>query len=80
MSDDHNYLGTQHDPQLRLKADVLMLQLRGAGYAAVFCIVSALAIWAIYGVGMLLPEESKTAPDPTPFSFNLTTPLSLDQA
>ncbi|MEJ6396682.1 RC-LH1 core complex protein PufX [Yoonia sp. 208BN28-4] len=80
MSDDNNYLGTQHDPQLRLKADVLMLQLKGAGYAAVFCIVAALSIWALYGLGLLLPEESKNQPDPTPFSYNLTVPVTVDQA
>ena len=76
MSDyDHDYLGTDSDPKLRLKADVLMLQLKGAGYAAVFCIVTALLIWGLALVGKTLPEDSRFTPDPTPLSFNLTVPL-----
>ena len=69
MSDETNYLGTKSDPQLRLKSDVLMLQLKGAGYAAVFCIACALAVTGLWAVGLLLPEESKEADDPTPFSY-----------
>jgi hypothetical protein len=71
MTDNHNYLGMDRDPKLKLKADVLMLQLKGAGYAAIFCLVAVLAIWFLYGVGLLLPEESRERPDPTPFSYNL---------
>ena len=69
--EDHSYLGMKADPQLRLKSDVLMLQLKGAGYAAVFCIVCALAVTGLWAVGLLLPEESKEADDPTPFSYVL---------
>ncbi len=37
---------------------------KGMLYAAVFVIGIGLILWAIYGVGLLLPEESKQAPSP----------------
>ncbi len=37
---------------------------KGMLYAAVFVIGIGLLLWAIYGVGLLLPEESKQAPSP----------------
>ncbi|MEM7470406.1 MAG: RC-LH1 core complex protein PufX [Pseudomonadota bacterium] len=71
MSDNHDYLGMEKDPNLELKASVLILQLKGAGYAAIFCLVAVFAIWALYGIGLLLPEESRDASDPTPLSYVL---------
>ncbi|MBS3981019.1 MAG: RC-LH1 core complex protein PufX [Rhodobacteraceae bacterium] len=38
--------------------------LKGAGYAAAFVIAIGLALWAIYLVGLLLPEESRQTPSP----------------
>jgi hypothetical protein len=38
--------------------------LKGMGYAAAFVLAVALTLFAIYGVGLLLPEESKQAPAP----------------
>ena len=38
--------------------------LRGAAYAAAFVIAIVLFVWAIYLVGLLLPEESRQTPDP----------------
>ncbi len=38
--------------------------LRGAGWAALFLIVIGVTLWAIYGVGLLLPAESRETPDP----------------
>ncbi|MDP3194907.1 RC-LH1 core complex protein PufX [Tabrizicola sp.] len=38
--------------------------LKGAGYAAAFVIAISLALWAIYLVGLLLPEESRQTPSP----------------
>jgi hypothetical protein len=38
--------------------------LKGAGYAAAFLLAIGLVLWVIYGVGLLLPEESKQAPSP----------------
>ena len=37
---------------------------RGAAYAAAFVIAIGLFLWALYGVGLLLPDESKQAPAP----------------
>jgi hypothetical protein len=38
--------------------------LKGAGYAAAFVIGIALLVWAIYLIGLLLPEESRQTPSP----------------
>jgi hypothetical protein len=38
--------------------------LKGAGYAAAFVIIVSLFVWAIYLVGLLLPEESRQTPSP----------------
>lgn len=38
--------------------------LKGAGYAAAFVIAISLFVWAIYLVGLLLPEESRQTPSP----------------
>ncbi|MDG1472084.1 MAG: RC-LH1 core complex protein PufX [Ascidiaceihabitans sp.] len=72
MSDNNDYLRTSSDPSFRLRADVLALMLKGAGYAAAFCLVLVFGIWTLYGIGNLLPDESRETEDPTPFSFNLT--------
>jgi hypothetical protein len=71
MTDNHDYLGMDRDPNLQLKASVLMLQLKGAGYAAMFCLALVFAVWALYGIGLLLPDEAREADDPTPFSYVL---------
>jgi len=38
--------------------------LKGAGYAAAFLITIGLFVWAIYLIGLLLPEESRQTPSP----------------
>ena len=38
--------------------------LKGAAYAAAFVIAIGLSIWAIYLIGLLLPEESRQTPSP----------------
>lgn len=70
MSDDnHNdYLRTGNR-EFRLTADVTALMLKGAGYAAIFCLVIGLAYAVLVGIANLLPEDSKFAPDPTPTSM-----------
>ncbi|MEW9921760.1 RC-LH1 core complex protein PufX [Marimonas sp. MJW-29] len=68
MSDNNDYLRTG-EGDFRLRADVLALMLKGAGYAALFCVAVGFLLWAIYGIGLLLPEQSKEADDPTPFSY-----------
>lgn len=68
MSDNNDYLRTNTDRSFRLRADVLSLMLKGAGYAAIFSLVIWFALTAIYWVGGLLPDESRETEDPTPFS------------
>ncbi|MCU0817162.1 MAG: RC-LH1 core complex protein PufX [Cypionkella sp.] len=36
--------------------------LKGAGLAAAFVVSIGLVMWAIYGVGLLLPDEQPLAP------------------
>ena len=68
MSDqDANMLNLSNTA--RLRADILGLMLKGAGYAALLVISIWAFIYAIYLVGLLLPSESKEAADPTPLSF-----------
>ncbi|MES2664589.1 MAG: RC-LH1 core complex protein PufX [Pseudomonadota bacterium] len=38
--------------------------LKGAGCAAAFLLTVGVVLWAIWGVGLLLPAESKQAPSP----------------
>lgn len=71
MTENNDYLRTG-DRTFRLRADVLTLMLKGAGYAAILCLVVGFIIWITYAIGLLLPEESKEADDPTPFSYNLS--------
>lgn len=48
----------------RLTADVTLLMLKGAGYAAVFVLAVWLVIAIIAGIGRALPEDSRFTPDP----------------
>jgi uncharacterized membrane protein len=48
--------------------------LKGAGYAAAFILIIGLFVWAIYLIGLLLPEESRQTPDPM---AALEAPLSV---
>jgi Intrinsic membrane protein PufX len=59
---DKPYYDDGHAAMLRTW--VLGQMLRGAGYAAAFVVFIGLTLWAIYAVGLLLPEESKQAPQP----------------
>ena len=67
MSDDHNYL--RPEGTSRLYGDVLLLQLKGAAYAAVVLLVLLAGYMILLGISALLPPESKEALDPTPTSF-----------
>jgi len=42
--------------------------MKGAGMAAAFVLAIGLVFGVIYAVGLLLPEESKQAPDPNTWS------------
>lgn len=60
MSDDYFEEGRT----ARLTYWGLGQMLKGAAYAAGFLLAIGLVLWVIYGVGLLLPEESKQAPSP----------------
>jgi Intrinsic membrane protein PufX len=60
MSDD--YFTTTRAQQLNVWVAGLML--KGAGWAAAILIGIGLVIWAIYGIGLLLPEASRETPSP----------------
>lgn len=68
MSDDNFSLLEGSSTRMQLTGEVTILMLKGAGYAAVFCLV----IWGLLAgmiwVGSLLPAESKEAIDPSPWS------------
>lgn len=68
MSDNNDYLRTSTGT-IRITADVTALMLKGAGYAAIFCLVLLVLAWVTVWVAGLLPPESKEAADPTPQSF-----------
>jgi hypothetical protein len=48
----------------RLRSWMLGQMMRGAGYAALFVVGAGLFLYALYGISLLLPEESKQAPSP----------------
>ncbi|WP_375255088.1 RC-LH1 core complex protein PufX [Yoonia sp.] len=48
----------------RLTADITLLMLKGAGYAAVFVLALWFIIAAMAFIGRILPEESRQTPDP----------------
>jgi hypothetical protein len=71
MSNDETYLNLSR--KNRLSADILFLMLKGAGYAAAVVVSIVLVIVIIQQIGLLLPEDSKTAPDPINRSSQLET-------
>lgn len=74
MSDNHDYLRTGEHPNFRLSAEVLLLMMKGAGYALVFCLAVWFCIAVLAAIGRILPEESRETSDPTPYSFYLSAP------
>lgn len=74
--DNNDYLRT-HNRDFRLTADVTALMLKGAGYAAIFCLVIGLAYAVLIGISNILPEDSKFAPDPTPTSMMIIEDTTL---
>jgi hypothetical protein len=62
MNDDLHYMSVTRKQMLFTW--VLAQMARGAGLAAAFLIVLGLVLWAIYGIGLLLPAESRETPAP----------------
>lgn len=56
------------DQRSAIKGFVLAEMMRGAGYAALFVVTVGVCLWGIYLLGLLLPEDSKLAPPPMPYS------------
>ena len=67
MTDNNDYLRTG-ERSFRLRADVFLLMMKGAGYAALVCVAVGFLLYALYGIGLLLPDAAREADDPTPFS------------
>jgi hypothetical protein len=65
---DNGQIYYQTDRRTSIRNFVLSEMMRGAGWAASVLIGIVLLLWAIYGIGLLLPAESKNAPPPMPFS------------
>ena len=63
---EHDYI--QESPTARLRNWVLSEMLRGAGYAALFLLAIGIFYAIIWGVGQMLPSDSKNAPPPMPYS------------
>ena len=74
MSDDF----MQQKPGSALRSWALYQMMAGAGWAAVFVLAVAAILLAVWGVGLLLPEESKQAPDPN--AFLITAPAETQAA
>ncbi len=64
------YYDVSHAQMLR--SWVLSQMLRGAFYALLFVSAIGFALWAIYGIGLLLPEASKQAPPPMGWMIEAT--------
>jgi len=66
MSDDNSPLGLS--AKSKLSAEVTYLMLKGAGYAMVFVLAIWLVIAVIAAIGGALPDRSRDAQDPSPWS------------
>ncbi len=57
----------EQKPGSALRSWALYQMMAGAGWAALFCVAVASILLAVWGIGLLLPEESKQAPDPNAY-------------
>ncbi|MFN7002275.1 MAG: RC-LH1 core complex protein PufX [Roseinatronobacter sp.] len=74
---EHDYI--QDSPVQRLRNWILSEMVRGAGYALAFLLAIGLIYGVIWGIGQFLPDESKNAPPPMPYSA-LEAPLVVATA
>ncbi len=63
---EHDYI--QETPNQRLRNWVLSEMVRGAGYALAFLLFIGVIYGVIWGIGQFLPDDSKNAPPPMPYS------------
>jgi len=71
---EHDYI--QETPTARVRNWVLSEMMRGAGYALMFLLAIGVFYAIVWGIGQLLPAESKNAPPPMPYSA-FTAPLHV---
>ncbi len=74
MSDKPFY--QDENPTIRLRTWVFGQMVWGAFLAGVFLAAIGIFLGVIYGIGLLLPEESRQTPDPMPRS-SLEQPLTV---
>lgn len=67
MSNPPDYV-SQNGRRAAIRSFVLNEMMRGGGWAGLVVFGIAFLLWAIYTLGLLLPDASKTAPPPMPFS------------
>ena len=67
MSDENGMISMSR--KSRLRAEITYLMLKGAGVAAVVVFGGWIAIAIVAALGRQLPEDSRSAPDPTPLSY-----------
>jgi hypothetical protein len=68
MSDSRTSILGEDDPKAALRNQGLALMLKGGLYGLTVFTSVILFILVLKGIGSLLPEDSKFAPDPTPTS------------
>jgi hypothetical protein len=66
MSDEYD-LGTSS--LFKRQMEIAGLMLRGAAFGGAIFFGSLIFVWIFVAIGNLLPEESKQADDPTPWSY-----------
>lgn len=74
MSDQNSLLSMSRAS--RLRAEVAYLMLKGAGYAALGFFGIWIAVAIIAAIGRQLPEDSRSAADPTPLSYVVSPELA----
>ena len=74
---EHDYI--QETPNQRLRNWVLSEMVRGAGYALAFLLFIGAIYGVIWGIGQFLPDDSKNAPPPMPYSA-LDAPMLVAKA
>ena len=74
---EHDYI--QETPNQRLRNWVLSEMVRGAGYALAFLLFIGVTYGVIWGIGQFLPDDSKNAPPPMPYS-SLSAPVLVTKA
>jgi Intrinsic membrane protein PufX len=76
MSDQNNMISMSR--KSRLRAEMTYLMLKGAGVAALVFFGGWIVIAIIAAIGRQLPEDSRSAADPTPLTY-VVSPDTADE-